>query len=210
MTPVKMTPIKILRLTIWGLVAVLVFGTVLLLVHGERLFGRSPQLTTLSQLKQLGGAFSSVTQNGQPFTQANLAGKPSLIFFGFTHCPDVCPTALFELTQHLKTLGPLADKLNVVFVTVDPERDTPAQMKLYLESFDQRIIGLSGSAAQTEAMTRAFAVFAERVASKDGGYTINHTASTYMMGADGIFRGMISPDESGEMALSKIKRLIAG
>jgi protein SCO1 len=201
---------KMLRLIIWGLVAALIFGTVLLLVHGERLFGRSQQLTTLSQLKQLGGAFSSVTQNGLPFTQTNLYGKPSLMFFGFTHCPDVCPTALFEITQHLKALGPLADRINVVFVTVDPERDTPAQMKLYLGSFDPRIIGLSGSAAQTEAMTRAFAVFAERVTSKDGGYTINHTASTYMMGADGVFRGMISPDESSEMALSKIRRLISG
>jgi protein SCO1 len=201
---------KMLRLIIWGLVAALIFGTAFLLVHGERLFGRSQQLTTLSQLKQLGGAFSSTTQNGLPFTQANLAGKPSLMFFGFTHCPDVCPTALFEITQHLKALGPLADRINVVFVTVDPERDTPAQMKLYLGSFDPRIIGLSGSAAQTEAMTRAFAVFVERVASKDGGYTINHTASTYVMGADGVFRGMISPDESSEMALSKIRRLVAG
>jgi protein SCO1 len=210
MSPIKMTSIKILRLTVWGMVAALIFGTALLLIYGERLFGRSQQLTTLAQLKQLGGPFASTTQNGLPFTQANLSGKPSLIFFGFTHCPDVCPTALFEITQNLKALGPLADKLNVVFVTVDPERDTPAQMKLYLGSFDPRIIGLSGSAAQTEAMTRAFAVFAERVASKDGGYTINHTASTYMMGADGVFRGMISPDESSEMALSKIRRLVAG
>ncbi len=205
-----MTKIKILRLTIWGLVAALIFGTALVLVHGERLFGRSPQLTTLNQLRQLGGPFASTTQDGQPYTQANLANKPTLMFFGFTHCPDVCPTALFEITQHLKSIGPLADKLNVVFVTVDPERDTPAQMKLYLGSFDPRIVGLSGTPAQTEAMTKAFAVFAERVPGKDGGYTINHTASIYMLGADGVFRGMISPDESGEMALAKIKRLIAG
>jgi protein SCO1 len=210
MAPIRMTPLRILRLTIWGLIAALVFATVLVLVHGERLFGRSPQLTTLNQLRQLGGPFTSQTHLSQPFSQANLLGRPSVLFFGFTHCPDVCPTALFEMTKSLKELGPLADKLNVVFVTVDPERDTPAQMKLYLESFDPRIVGLSGTVAQTEAMTKSYAVFAERVPGKDGSYTINHTASLYLMGADGAFRGMISPDESGEMALAKLRRLIAG
>jgi protein SCO1 len=205
-----MPAIKVLRFVIWGLVGLLAFGTTLLLVHGERLFGRSPQLTTLSQLKQLGGAFTSVTHTGQTFSETNLKGRSSLMFFGFTHCPDVCPTELFEITQHMKAMGADADRLNVVFVTVDPERDTPEQMKLYLQSFDPRIIGLSGNSAQTEAMTKSFGVFVERVPLKDGGYTINHTASVYMFGADGAFQGMISPDEAGEMALAKIRRLMKG
>ena len=137
----------------------------------------------------VGGAFALVDQNGQPTTEAALRGGPSLIFFGFTHCPDVCPTALMEITQLYDALGPRADRLKSFFVSVDPERDTPELLKTYLGSFDARIRGLTGSPEAVQTIMKAYRVYALRVPLDSGGYTMDHTALVYLMDRSGAFVG---------------------
>ena len=137
----------------------------------------------------VGGPFQLVDQNGAAVTEKALLGKPSLIFFGFTHCPDVCPTALYELTQLYTALGPDADRLNSFFITVDPERDSPAQLKTYLSSFDPHIVALTGSTAAVEPVLKAFRVYAKKVPTANGEYTMDHTALVYLMDKTGRFVG---------------------
>jgi len=129
----------------------------------------------------IGGPFSLVDQNGRKVTDADVAGRPYLVFFGFTHCPDVCPTTLFQLSEVLKALGDKADRLRVLFITVDPERDTPESLKDYLSSFDPRIVGLTGSQADIDAAVRTFRAYARKVPTKDGDYTMEHSAFVYLM-----------------------------
>jgi protein SCO1/2 len=145
---------------------------------------------TLEQVARpsaVGGPFRLIDQTGAVVTEAELKGRPSLIFFGFTHCPDICPTTLFEVSEVLTALGPDAAKVGAFFVTVDPERDTPDLMKTYLASFHPGIRGLSGDAAATEAIIRAYRVYARKVPLEKGGYTMDHTAVVYLMDRTGAF-----------------------
>ncbi|MHB2166821.1 SCO family protein [Alsobacter sp. R-9] len=137
----------------------------------------------------VGGPFRLVDQNGTPVTEKVLEGKPSLVFFGFTHCPDVCPTALQEITMIYDALGPKGDGLKSFFVTVDPERDTADILKTYLSSFDSRIVGLTGDRAAVEAMLKSYRVFARKVPLDNGSYTMDHTALIYLMDKKGRFVG---------------------
>ncbi len=146
--------------------------------------GRGPAPIALQS--SIGGPFRLVDQNGQPFTEQNLKGKPFLVFFGFTHCPDVCPTTLFEVSEVMRELGGDADRVGALFVTVDPERDTPAALKDYLSSFDPHLVGLTGDTAAVEAMGRAYRVYSKKVP-LEGGYTMDHTAIVYLMDKDGRF-----------------------
>ncbi len=128
-----------------------------------------------------GGSFTMIRQDGRVVTNADLAGHPYLVFFGYTHCPDFCPTALFDISAVFKELGP-DRKVAALFVTVDPARDTPEILKTYLENFDSRIIGVTGDPAKTEAIAKAFRVFAEKVpGEKPGDYTVDHTGIVYLM-----------------------------
>jgi protein SCO1 len=128
-----------------------------------------------------GGSFTMIRQDGRVVTNADLAGHPYLVFFGYTHCPDFCPTALFDISAVFKELGP-DKKVAALFVTVDPARDTPEILKTYLENFDSRIIGVTGDPAKTEAIAKAFRVFAEKVpGEKPGDYTVDHTGIVYLM-----------------------------
>ncbi len=127
-------------------------------------------------------------QNGAPFTDQNLKGKTFLVFFGFTHCPDVCPTTLFEISEIMRKLGSDADRTAVLFITVDPERDTPESIKDYLASFDPHIRGLTGDAAALAAVAKAYRVYYKKVPLEGGDYTMDHTAIVYLMGKDGQFR----------------------
>ncbi|WP_460447948.1 SCO family protein [Alsobacter sp. SYSU BS001988] len=137
----------------------------------------------------VGGPFRLVDQDGKPVTEAALKGKPSLIFFGFTHCPDVCPTTLQDVTQVYDALGPKADQLNSYFISVDPERDTPELLKTYLSSFDKRIVGLTGDRAAVDAATKAYRVYSRKVPLEKGDYTMDHTALVYLMDKSGQFVG---------------------
>jgi protein SCO1 len=148
----------------------------------------------------VGGPFHLVDVNGKPVDQAVLKGKWSAVFFGFTSCPAVCPTTLQAMAAAQDRLGPKADQLQVVFISVDPERDTPAQLKAYLanEAFPKGVIGLTGSPAQVEAVTKAYRVFYQR--SGDGAdYLVNHSTATYLMNPKGRFDRVlpfgVGPDE---------------
>ncbi len=166
-----------------------------------------PSREKLIGVAAIGGPFTLTAKDGKRFDSKSLAGKPYAIFFGFTQCPDVCPTTLLEVSNHLKTLGPKADRLNFVFVSVDYERDTPQHLKAYLESFDPRIIGLTGTAQEIAAITKAFRVFYEKVPTSSG-YTINHTATVYLMNAQGRLTGTMSFQEPPENQLAKLNRLV--
>ena len=135
----------------------------------------------------IGGPFQLTNQAGQVVTDASLKGKPTLIFFGFTHCPDVCPTSLFEISEVLKAMGKDADRVNAYFVSVVPERDTTAAMKDYLSSFDPHLQGLTGDPEAVAKVLSAYRVYAKKVPLKDGDYTMDHTALTYLMDRDGKF-----------------------
>jgi protein SCO1/2 len=135
----------------------------------------------------VGGSFTMTGQDGRAVTNADLAGHPYLVFFGYTHCPDFCPTALFDISAVFKELGP-EKKIAALFVTVDPERDTPDVLKTYLENFDSRIIGLTGDSQKVEAITKTFRVYAKKVpGEKAGDYTVDHTGIVYLMDKRGKF-----------------------
>jgi len=162
----------------------------------------------LQPISGIGGPFSLVDHHGRPFTEQNLVGKPTLLYFGFTYCPDVCPTTLFELTKRLEELGSEADRLNIVFITVDPERDTPQQLALYLSSFDPHIVGLSGSEEQVAVAVKTYRAFARKVPLSDGGYTMDHTATIYMLNKRGQFVGVMSHQDSEATMRTKLRRLL--
>ena len=164
--------------------------------------------TLPSSALAIGGPFTLVDMLGAAVTQRDFLGKPSAIFFGYTHCPDVCPTTLLDLTELMKAMGADADKLNVAFVTVDPERDTPAQLADYLASFDPRIRGLTGTEAQVAAAAKAYQVYYARVPDAHGGYAMDHTASVFLMNADGGFAGTMSFEEDAKTSLAKLERLV--
>ncbi|WP_282569563.1 SCO family protein [Pelagibacterium lentulum] len=156
-----------------------------------------------------GGPFEmTATTTGEPFTQDDLVGTPSLMFFGFTYCPDVCPMTLAEATAWKQELGLGADDLNIIFVTVDPERDTIEHLATYLSNFDEDVFGLVGNQAQTDQIKRSYGVFSE-VVEPEGStdYLVNHTSSLYMIDAQGEFFGTIAFGESSDTAKDKIRRL---
>jgi protein SCO1 len=154
-------------------------------------------------------AFELVDADDRPFSGKTLAGVPYAIFFGFTHCPDVCPTTLTEMSNLLARLGPDADRLKIVFVTVDPERDTPAKLKTYLASFDARIIGLTGSNEQIAAAAAIWSAFYTRLPESDGSYTIVHSAYVYLVDRKGRSAGTMGFNDPEAEQLQKLKALLA-
>jgi protein SCO1/2 len=155
----------------------------------------------------IGGPFELTSQDGARVSSESLKGKPSAIFFGFTHCPEVCPTTLFDLTQDLEAMGADAAKLNVVFITVDPERDTPDLMKTYLSSFDPRIVGLTGTESEIAAVAKEYKVYFKKVAT-DNGYTMDHTATIFLMDRNGDFVGSSNFQEPEQVRRDKLRRLV--
>lgn len=152
--------------------------------------------------------FQLVNEDGKSVSEADFAGKPGAWFYGFTNCPDVCPTALAEMAALLNQLGPDAEKLNAVFVTVDPERDTLDIIKGYVDYFDPRIIGLTGELANVQAMTKARFVQFEKLPQDDSAYVMQHPASIYLVDAKGDFAGTLDAEEPMETKLGKLKKLI--
>ena len=165
-------------------------------------------LKTVTAPAAIGGPFQLVDQVGQTVTEQNLKGKPTLIFFGFTHCPDVCPTSLFEISEVLKAMGPEADKVNALFVSVDPERDTSAAMKDYLSSFDPHLKGLTGDPAAVAKVLSAYRVYAKKVPLKDGDYTMDHTALIYLLDRDGRFVSPFNLKRTPDEAAKDLKRYL--
>ncbi|MBW8904053.1 MAG: SCO family protein [Bradyrhizobium sp.] len=167
--------------------------------------GRTPAPVAVSTV---GGPFKLVDQNDKPITEQDFKGEPFLVFFGFTHCPDVCPTTLFEVSEIFRALGPDAKNLRAMFVTVDPERDTPAVMKDYLASFDPRIIGVTGDIEAITAAEKSYRVYAKKVPTDGGGYTMDHTAIVYLMNKDGRFVAPFNMKRRPEEAAAELKRYL--
>jgi protein SCO1/2 len=157
-----------------------------------------------------GGSFDLIDQNGRPFSSTSLVGRPYAIFFGFTHCPDICPTTLVELGNHLSALGPDADRLKIVFVTVDAARDTPEHLRTYLASFDPRIIGLTGNEAQIAEAAKGWDAHYNTFAESDGSIIIVHSAHVYLMDADNRLAATLNFQEPETEQLAKLKTLLAG
>jgi len=188
-----------IRLALWALVVIAgVVATVIFVVN-------PPQ----RPVGVFGGDFNLQSTAGGTFTQDDLKGTPSLIFFGYTFCPDVCPTTLAETAMWMQTLDLTAEDLRIIFVTVDPERDTVEALKAYLEIFDTPAIGLTGTVDEVENAKKAFGVYSAKV--DDGSsteYLVDHTASVFMMDAEGQYVSTISYGEQTETALGKIRRLL--
>lgn len=154
----------------------------------------------------IGGPFKLVDQNGNPITDADLKGRPYLVFFGYTHCPDVCPTTLFDVSEVLRALGKDADRTGALFITVDPERDTPAVMKDYLSSFDPHLRGATGDQAAIDAAEKTYRVYAKKVPTQSGDYNMDHTALVYLMDKQGRFVAPFSLKRKPEEAAADLRR----
>jgi protein SCO1/2 len=157
-----------------------------------------------------GGQFALVDQRGNPVDRSIFLGKPSLLFFGYTHCPDVCPTTMGEMHGWFAALGDEARTLQGVFVTVDPDRDTPQILGDYISFVSDRIVGLTGAQAEIDKLVKDWGAVGEKVPQDDGGYLMNHTASVFLVDAEGEFQGTIAYGEDTDSALAKIRRLVAG
>ena len=161
----------------------------------------------------IGGPFTLVNTKGDLVSEVDLKGRYSLIFFGFTHCPDICPIALQTMTQALRAAGPVATKVQPVFITVDPERDPPEVMAAYLASFDPRFWGLTGTPDQVKGAETSYKVFAAKAPMKDangqptGDYTMNHTGFIYLMDRNGAYAAHFDKDASADDIAKRIAAL---
>ncbi|MBJ7577431.1 SCO family protein [Devosia sp. MC532] len=195
-----MSRMKNIRVLLWALV-----GTAALTATGLYVYNANRPAVTASFGA---GDYTLEAGNGDKFTYASLSGNPSMLFFGFTHCPDVCPTTLAEMTSWYEVLGPEAKDLKAYFVTVDPERDTPQVVADYV-SWAEPVVGLSGSLEEIDTFAKAWGAFYEKSPLDNGDYTMNHTASVYLINANGEFEGTIAYEEGGATAIGKLKKLLA-
>jgi protein SCO1/2 len=182
------------------------------LAAGAALFWRIEAPTTGSHTQaDVGGPFELVNQDGQTVDQSILEGRWSIVFFGFTYCPDICPATLQSVSAAQAQLGPMADELQTVFISVDPERDTPEQLKTYLslDAFPDGVIGLTGSPEQIEQVAKSYYVF-YRKSGEGPDYTIDHSTAAYLMDPKGRFNRVlaygIAPDEMARL----IREAMAG
>jgi protein SCO1 len=159
-----------------------------------------------ASLSAVGGPFALQAGDSRIVTDRDLLGEPFLVFFGYTHCPDVCPTTLAQIAQVLQALGPDA-KLKVLFITIDPERDTPALMQQYASGFGDNVIGLSGDRAAIDKVMAEYRVYARKVPEKDGGYSMDHSAVIYLMGRDGKFLRAFNIQRPPEEAAAELRLL---
>ena len=196
-----MKSLRVLRIVLWALVLVVGAGAAYLFLSARNApVDAGPAVYATP--------FTLIDQDGNEVTEADFLGKPSAWFYGFTHCPDVCPTTLSEMSALLEALGPDADRLQAVFVSIDPERDDVATIKDYVEYFDDRIVGLTGSLENVSAMAKARYIFFEKVPLDGGDYTMEHSASVHLADAGGSFFGTLDSEEPFDTRLQKLRRLI--
>jgi protein SCO1/2 len=194
-----MNTLKIIRYVTWGAIAVLSAAMLYLLLNPR---------TEGSSGVAIGGPFTLAAADGTVVSSAAIRGKPFALFFGFTQCPDVCPTSMLEISNDLKALDPLAKDFKVYFVTVDPERDTAALLKDYTGSFDARVIGLvPKDANELESVSKNYRALYRKVPTPSG-YTMDHTATIYLMDSKGQFFGTLDSKETPAVRQAKLKRLI--
>ena len=195
-----------LRAALWIVVGLAVIGFAYLYLSRQQ--SAAPQGEQIT-LTSFGGPFSLTGANGKPFSSASLNGKPYAIFFGFTHCPDVCPVTLGRLAKLRKELNAGERPFEILFVTVDPERDTPAEVGKYAALFNTPITGLTGSPAAVEQVKKQFGIYSKKVPDGQAGYSVDHTSTVLLFDKSGGFSGTISPEEADNMALAKLKRISA-
>lgn len=204
-----MSAIKAIRYGAWAAVAALV-----IIIGGMTIYNMTAPRSGDSAgkaISAIGGKFTLTSTRGNTITEASLVGKPTMLFFGYTFCPDVCPTTLYEMTGWMKTLGADADKLNAIYVSVDPKRDTVEVLKDYVSAFDKRIMGATGTQAQIDQIVKAYRVYVKMTPSEDGDpddYIVDHTASVYLLDSKGSFVGTIAYQEDAKNAVAKLKRLL--
>jgi protein SCO1/2 len=189
-----------LRLALWALVAVVAVAATLLFVTTRPGPDNSGGIG--------GGSYALVDQRGDPVDQSMLVGQPSLLFFGYTHCPDVCPTTMGEMATWFGELGDEAKNLKAFFVTVDPERDTPEILNAYVSWVSDRVTGVTGKPEEIAKMIKAWKVLGEKVPGEGSDYTMNHTASVFLVNAQGGFEGTIAYQEDAAVAVQKIRKLL--
>jgi protein SCO1/2 len=177
------------------------------LVMAVAVFSLLPPLKQHAESVPIGGPFELLDQDGIRVTDKTFADRSSVVFFGYTSCPDACPTTLSDLSSWLDAIGSDADKLNVLFISIDPERDTPAHLKEYLSSFDPRIRGLTGTVEQIAAVAKTYRVYHKRIALEDGGYAMDHSAVIYLMDRAGRFVNPISLQTEDKIAIERMRRL---
>jgi protein SCO1/2 len=177
---------------------VIFLGVVLFTMHYQGVGGSA---------SAIGGPFRLTDQNGKTITEQDFQGRPFLVFFGYTHCPDVCPTTLYEMSEVLHALGKDAGRINALFITVDPDRDTPAVMKDYLSSFDPHLRGATGDQKDIDAVEKAYRVYAKKVPTGKGNdYSMDHTALVYLMDKQGRFVAPFKLDRKPEQAADDLRK----
>jgi protein SCO1/2 len=157
---------------------------------------------------QVGGPFALIDADGAPFTFRDIQGKPSLVYFGFTRCPDICPTTLFQISLVLSHLGTEADQVNALFITVDPDRDTPAQMKSYLSAFDPHLRGLTGDGAHLAIAWDVYGVEAVIISTTSDNYNMDHTSKVFVLDRNGRFANSFDMHTSPDDAAATIRGLL--
>ena len=179
----------------------------LVIFLGVILFTTHYQRTVLGP-SAIGGPFNLIDENGKPITDQDMKGRPFVVFFGYRHCPDICPTTLFEMSEVMRALGKDADRVGALFITVDPERDTPEGMKDYLSSFDPHLHGATGDAKAIDAVEKAYRVYAKKVPTDKGDYSMDHTALVYLMDKQGRFVAPFKLDRKPEEAAADLRRYL--
>ena len=162
---------------------------------------------TPEKLSDIINKVNLIDHNGQPFKSATLKNKPSLLFFGFTNCPEICPTTLADLSEITKKITLNDDSINIIFVTLDPKRDNKEHLKDYIEYFDGNIIGVTGNKIEIKEFADNWGVFYETIKTTDNNYTLNHTATVFMIDKLGNFKGTISWGENESSIIQKINNL---
>lgn len=202
---------KFVRYGAWALVALLALGLAVMMFDWYRQELTVQKTQAGQTTASVGGDFTLTDHTGKTVTAADFSDKPMVIYFGYTFCPDVCPTTLAEMTMWVQELGADADKLNYLFITVDPERDDLQSMADYADAFFSQLVALRGTREQTDAVIKAYRVYARKVedTSADSNYVMDHTASVFLMKKGNVFSGTIAYGEAHDSAVGKLKKLIA-
>lgn len=195
---------KALRVAAWGTLAGLVLVLALVWAGAVRLDPALPGRPSA----ETGGAFSLIDQHRNNRSWDDFRGKAAAVFFGFTHCPDICPTTLWELSERMRALGDRAENLNVIFISVDPARDTSEVLKRYLQSFDPRIVALTGTEPEIDKAISAFKAYRRRIPMENGNYSMDHTSLVYLFDSSGSFVTTLDRHEKPEVQAQKIERVL--
>ncbi|MBV9519432.1 MAG: SCO family protein [Hyphomicrobiales bacterium] len=194
------------RIALWAACALPVLA--LLAVAGLELTQHSNGVGAY-QASGIGGPFKLASSSGGELSSNDLKGTPFLVFFGYTHCPDVCPATVSDVSTWLDALGPEGKDVKALFISIDPERDSVGSLKDYLSSFSDRIIGLTGTPDEIANVAKEYRVYYAKHPTKDGDYSMDHSAVIYLMDRSGKLAGTLTYDEKKEAAVAKLKRLLA-